>query len=491
MHEKFCMKESMVFCFVVLILQISSAQPLQLLPSNPHYFLYQNKPTVIVGSGEHYGSVINSAFDYKKYVQTLKNEGLNTTRLFMGAYYEKPGAFGISHNTLAPDDQNLILPWRRTGDRYDLEKWNDNYFKRLHDFMTTAAENNIIVEVNLFSSYYGAGWSYHPFNGNNNVNGTPRDLPFNKVNTLENGNILQFQKTYVIKLIQELNEFDNFYFEIQNEPWADNKDTLIVWDDYAARDELKQPGNFWKNTLEVTSQKSIAWQRTVSQWIQDAEKKLKKKHLISQNIANFEQPVFDIDPRISIYTFHYAKPKAVRVNYGLNKVIGFNETGFAGKEDITYRRQAWRFMMSGGGLFGHLDYSFSTGNETGADKLNEAPGGGSIALRRSFKVLKDFIHSLDLATLKPDESFIEHVESAFAYSMKTRDAYVIYIEPITARYTKVSLLLPKGNYKIEWMDVTSGKITNTGKIKVISKYTQVQSPAHNDSDKVLKITRTI
>ncbi|MDQ6902394.1 MAG: hypothetical protein M3139_05200 [Bacteroidota bacterium] len=485
------MKRSMSIYFLILLVQITSAQPLQLLPSNPHYFLFQNKPTVIVGSGEHYGSVINNAFDYEKYLRTLKSEGLNTTRLFMGAYFEKPGAFGIAHNTLAPADQNLILPWQKTGDKYDLEKWNDNYFERLQDLMIKATENNVIVEVNLFSAYYGAGWAYHPFNGNNNVNGTPRDLPFNKVNTLENGNILKFQRAYVIKLIQVLNEFDNFYFEIQNEPWADNKDTAIVWNDYAAPDELKQPGNFWKNTLEVTSQKSIAWQRTVSQWITGEEKKLKKKHLISQNIANFEQPVFDVDPNISIYTFHYAKPNAVHMNYGLNKVIGFNETGFAGKEDITYRRQAWRFMMSGGGLFGQLDYSFSTGHETGDDESNEAPGGGSIALRKSFKVLKDFIQSLDLATLKPDESYIAHVENAFAYSMKTRDAYVIYMEPMSARPTKFSLVLPKGNYNIEWMDVTSGKIINSSKIKVLANHTQVLSPLNNNNDKVLKLTRII
>jgi len=27
-------------------------------------------------------------------------------------------------------------------------------------------------------------------------------------------------------MVRELNEFDNFFFEIQNEPWADHLDTL-------------------------------------------------------------------------------------------------------------------------------------------------------------------------------------------------------------------------------------------------------------------------
>ena len=475
---------------MVIIVQAASAQTLQLLPSNPHYFLYQNKPLVIVGSGEHYGSVINTVFNYDKYLQTLHNDGLNTTRLFMGAYYEKPGAFGIEHNTLAPDEQALLLPWQKTGDKYDLQKWNEAYFKRLHDFLLKAEQNNVIVEVNLFSAYYGAGLSYHPFNGNNNVNGTPKDIPSEKINTLENGSILNFQKQYVIKLVDALNEFDNFYFEIQNEPWADNKDTIIVSNDYANKDELKQPGNFWKNTLEVTAKNSIQWQKEVSLWIVNEEKTLKKKHLISENIANFAQPVFNIDPNISIYTFHYAKPDAVLINYGLNKVIGFNETGFAGKKDITYRRQAWRFVMSGGGLFGQLDYSFTAGHEDGTDAENNAPGGGSASLRKSFKVLKNFIRNLDLSTLKPDDSFIHHVEGAFAYSMKTSRSYVIYIEPMLSKPAKMKLLIPKGNYYEEWTDVSTGEKISTGKLRCHSMVTAIESSSGNN-DKVLKLTRVL
>jgi hypothetical protein len=483
------MRKALV-CFygMLTIMQTVSAQALKLLPSNPHYFLYQNKPLVIVGSGEHYGSVINTAFNYEKYLQTLHTDGLNTTRLFMGAYYEKPGAFGIEHNTLAPDEQTLLLPWQKTQDKYDLGKWNEAYFKRLHDFMLKAAQNGVIVEVNLFSAYYGSGWAYHPFNGNNNVNYTPKDLPANKVNTLENGSILNFQKQYVVKLVDALNEFDNFYFEIQNEPWADNKDTVLIGNDYASKDELKQPGNFWKNTLEVTAKNSMLWQKTVAQWIVGEENKLKNKHLISQNIANFGQPVFTSDPDISIYTFHYAKPDAVRINYGLNKVIGFNETGFAGKEDITYRRQAWRFMMSGGGLFGHLDYSFSTGHEDGTDDANNAPGGGSASLRKSFKVLKNFFQALDLSTLKPDASFIDHVVGAFAYSMKTSRSYVIYIEPMLSKRAKIKLLIPKGNYIEEWTDVSTGEKISTGKLRCNSTVTLIETVSGNN-DKVLKLTR--
>ncbi|NQT03596.1 MAG: hypothetical protein HQ580_16325, partial [Planctomycetes bacterium] len=94
-----------VFLYVVqsgLVGNISSAnaaqpakriRPIQLHPDNPHYFLWRGKPTVLITSGEHYGAVLNRAFDYKKYLKTLESYGFNLTRTFSGAYCEPIGAF--------------------------------------------------------------------------------------------------------------------------------------------------------------------------------------------------------------------------------------------------------------------------------------------------------------------------------------------------------------------------------------------------------------
>ncbi|NJL74251.1 MAG: glycoside hydrolase family 5 protein [Saprospiraceae bacterium] len=259
-----------LFCQAVL------AQPLQLLPTNSHYFLYQGKPMVVIGSGEHYGALINLDFDYKTYLDAIKSDGLNTTRLFMGAYYELPGAFGIEKNTLAPKPESILLPWQKVGDKYDLNVWDDAYFARLTAFMQKAQANSIIVEITLFSSYYGAGWAYHPFHGNNNTNGTPINLRYEQVNTLDNGNILAFQEQYVKKIVNALNTYDNFYFEIQNEPWADSKENVLVWNDYIQADDLKEKGNNWRNTLEVPSKASQLWHQKVSSWIVETEKDLPK-----------------------------------------------------------------------------------------------------------------------------------------------------------------------------------------------------------------------
>ena len=89
------------------------AAPLSLHPENPRYFLYRGKPTLLITSGEHYGAVLNLDFDYAKYLETLKADGLNLTRVFSGAYVEPHGAFNIENNTLAPKAERYIAPWAR------------------------------------------------------------------------------------------------------------------------------------------------------------------------------------------------------------------------------------------------------------------------------------------------------------------------------------------------------------------------------------------
>ena len=98
----------------VLLAAVSSlaaeSGPIALHPDNPHYFLWRGKPTILITSGEHYGAVLNRAFDYKPYLDTLQAHGFNLTRTFSGAYCEPVGAFKIERNTLAPAQGNLLCP---------------------------------------------------------------------------------------------------------------------------------------------------------------------------------------------------------------------------------------------------------------------------------------------------------------------------------------------------------------------------------------------
>ena len=105
-----------ILCFFISLFTgiAAMAQPVSLHPENAHYLLYKGKPTVLVTSAEHYGAVLNVDFDFEKYLQTLHDDGMNYTRIFTGSYVEIPGSFGIRNNTLAPDAEHFLAPWKRT-----------------------------------------------------------------------------------------------------------------------------------------------------------------------------------------------------------------------------------------------------------------------------------------------------------------------------------------------------------------------------------------
>lgn len=448
----------LLFFSTAFSLLAQPANGLRLYPPNPHYLAYQGKPILLLGSGEHYGAVVNLDFDYTIYLQATAADGMNTTRLFTGAYVEKLGDFGIQKNTLAPASGKLVLPWQRSnepgyalgGNKFDLNTWDEAYFKRLTSFMAEARRQGVIVEVNLFSAHYGDGWKYSAFNPKNNVNNTDSAVS-TAVNTLQNGTILGHQEHYVRELVRRLNRFDNLYFEIQNEPWADQSDVVRMHNAYG-------PATDWRTTLQVVSQQSNDWQRRVATWITDEERRLPAHHLISQDISNFHYPITNPDPNVSIFTFHYASPEAIRENSHLNKVIGFNETGFAGHADSTYRRQAWRFLMSGGGLFNQLDYSYAVGSETGTDSVGTSPGGGGPALRSQFKVLANLVKSVNISTLLPDNTVVKAAPGTQTWAMsdgKTR--WVIYCETLATKPYALIINLPVGTYEAEWVDAKTGK----------------------------------
>lgn len=416
------------------------AEPLRLHPDNPHYFLWQGKPEVVITSGEHYGAVLNSEFEYTKYLDTLAKDGLNGTRTFSGAYCEAPGAFNIARNTLAPGPGKLLCPWARSeqpgyangGNKFDLTKWDAVYFQRLRDFVAQAAQRGVIVEMNLFCPFYeDSMWALSPQNAKNNVNGIGT-VDRQSVYTLEkSGGLLAVHEAMTRKVVAELNEYDNLYFEICNEPY------------------------FGGVTME--------WQRRIAEVIAETEKGLPKHHLISQNVANHKALIKDPHPAISIFNFHYASPpEAVTMNYGLNKVIGDNETGFKGTEDSHYRMEAWSFLINGGALYNHLDYSFVAGHEDGTfDYPKSQPGGGTAALRTQLKWLGKFLREFDFIKMAPDSRLIRVKGAGKRHAYVLREVgkqYAVYIEGKCAGLT-VELMLPEGNYAGYWLDSLTGNQT--------------------------------
>jgi hypothetical protein len=184
--------------------------------------------------------------------------------------------------------------------------------------------------------------------------------------TLLHPDLVAVQEAMVRKIVTELDGFDNVYYEICNEPY----------------------------TRDIPTE----WERHIARVIADTEAGLPHRHLIAQNIANRSARIEEPDPNVSIFNFHYANPPdAVALNRGLNRPIGFDETGGRTIADLPYRTDGWEFLLAGGAVYNHLDFSFVVGQEDGSFAFPETqPGGGGTTLRRQLAVLKRFMESLHL-----------------------------------------------------------------------------------------------
>ena len=420
------------FCIWAACFLTISAAPLRLSSENPRYAEFRGETVLLVGSTEHYGAVVNLDFDYELYLDETAACGLNLVRVFTGAYLETTGSFNIAENSLAPEPGRSLVPWARSdvpgaadgGNKYDLTKWDAAWFQRLRAFVKAAGERGIVVEVTLFCPFYNETlWTISPLHPDNHINGTA-PMTRQQVFTLES-ELLPYQIALARRCATELAGLDNVFLEVINEPYQGG-----------VPDE---------------------WQARIVDELVDAMPGAATRLLIAQNVANGQAVIADPDPDVSIFNFHYAVPDAVLLNLGLNRLIGDDETGFAGPEDFSYRKEAWRFLFAGGGLVNHLDFSFTANSETGL-YLPQSPGGGGPSLRRQIGIVKWFAESLPFAQSASLDAIVTAgapANGGAAVFGVPGETYALYLWGTIG--DPLAIELPPGTYAGRWIDTRSGE----------------------------------
>jgi hypothetical protein len=285
-----------------------------------------------------------------------------------------------------------------------------------------------------------------------------------EVLSLKHNDLLIVQENMVRKIVHELKDFDNLYYEVCNEPYFGDTLALREWEDH------------------------------MTEVVIEAEKDFHQKHLISNNVANNHKLVTDPRKGVSIYNFHYARPPlTVGMNYHLKGVIGDNETGFDGIEDSKYRTEAWDFILAGGGLFDHLDYSFTTDNEDGTYVIEAGqPGGGGKALRNQFRILSDFMKSVDYIKMKPLDGSKTRIPDQSGETVRG----LIHPDNVIALYlhrndtatavSNMEIELRAGSYNMIWTDTRDGNQTVTSMTSKKAGWIRITTPAYKE-DLAVKI----
>ena len=444
-------------------------QPLSLHPENSKYFLFRGKPTILVGSGV-YGAVIHRDFDYIVYLNELSRLGLNQTRLFTGSFVARSSLAGDGYaDSLVPRDR-LLAPWARSavpgyalgGNKFDLDRWDPEYFGRLRSFVAEAARRGVVVEIVFFSANYGeSNWSASPLQAGNNVNGIG-GVAANETYRLDGEpRLLEAQERLVEKIVRELSHFDNVYYEPLNEP------------QYAACpsgvSSCEAPGG---------------WEEHIIGLIDRTERSLGGRHLIARGVGNVGFAIGNVPSAVSILNFHYARPQAVRANHQLGLAIADDETGLEGRSDRPYRTEGWEFMLAGGAVFSNLDWTFTADREDGTYRLSEdfQYGGGGVELRQQLAFMKRFLESFDLVRLRPVQALVRRGMPAgatvHALARRGRE-YAIYVSGGNG-VARLSLDLPAGRYRLTWHDPKTGRMTKRAKLAHAGGEATVVSPRYSD-----------
>ncbi len=385
--------------------------PIRIHPLNPKLFEFRGRPLVLVTATEHYGSVMNRPFRYERYLEDAAEKHMTLSRLFL--LFRELQSPRNPHSTCKPDSSDYVTPYPRTGPgrandgepKYDLDRWNPEYFERLHGFLSAASRLVVVVEVTLFSNTYADGvWALNPLNGENNINGLP-PIPWPDYLTLRHPFLAERQLAFARKVVEEINAYDNFFFEVCNEPGG----------------RAGLPGS--PDTGDVNQ-----WQLAIAGAVRDLEARLPNQHLVVGQEAFTYTPweqsstlSFDALPLDAVnihplpnttyrgrsfdlgeFMSKQLKIRALRdyclATAGERKPVNMDEDNIATQYmDVDgwtiHRKRAWTALMSGC-HYDVIDFSVNKYVEAGSP-------GAQKHIRTWMSHLSEFIHSLDLVRARP------------------------------------------------------------------------------------------
>ena len=467
--------------------------PIELHPENPRYFVYKNRPLVLITATEHYGAVINRNFDYVAYLDDAAEKRQTLSRCFL--LFRELQVFDPAtqvkpinpHSPCKPLPGEYVSPWLRSGPgfatdgfaKFDLDRWNPEFFERLHGFLAAAQERDVIVELTLFSSTYSdAVWGLNPLNIQNNINGVG-DIPWQDYISGRDAALTEHQMAYVSKVVEEMNGYDCFYFEVCNEPFTTRAGML--------------PETEFATQAEVDG-----WQEAVRDRIRAAEAGLPKKHLIFQvpvenwrtdtaleqilgeesvdavNLHDYQQLTYKGAILAPLSRFMQRDLRLARIQqvwtavHDTGKPFVFDEdnaaTSSLDEESwVVHRKRAWGTVCSGG-HYNMIDFSIQAGGQEAGTPASQT------MIRSWMKNLSAFIHGVDFVQMAPQPDFAgETADNTIAITLgQPGRAYVVYVadrrevddptlgQPCEGRLT---FTLPAGSYSARLYSPAEGKYT--------------------------------
>jgi hypothetical protein len=250
-------------CMAVYADNVERIQP---YTENPTYWQYKGKPVLLLG-GTNQDNLFNhpniGPDGLEAHLDLLVSVGGNYVRNTMS-----------SRDRIDPDsdfyNDNNLYPFYRDEDTglFDLDRWDDIYWKQFSDYLDMTAARDIIVQIEIWDrwdygtvwggAYKAEAWSGHPFNPKNNVNYTSDNTNLHEENwegypifrtipELDDvPRVLAYQEAIVEKLLSISLKHNHILYCISNESTASEE-----WSRYWAR-FVREKANEAGIEIEVT-----------------------------------------------------------------------------------------------------------------------------------------------------------------------------------------------------------------------------------------------
>jgi len=429
---------------------LAKKPPIKPWSENPRYWSYHGEPVMLIG-----GSDDDNLFQWPKekliaQLNRLEDAGGNVIRNTMSDRRDK----GFE----------LYMYRQLEDEKYDLNVWNKEYWKRFERMLKETSKREIMVQIEVWDrfDYSRNNWDGHPYNPKNNINfsykesGFARSYPdhpgtnrqpffFTTPNQRNNVVVLKYQQKFVTKMLDIALKYDNVLYCMDNETNGEEE-----WGRYWAK-FIKE----YAKTKGVTVYVTEMW----DDW------NLRGKHHkrtfdhpelydfvdISQNNQNRGDKHWNNFLFVANYLSKNPRPINTTKTYGA-------DTGHFGSGQDGVERY-WRHLLAG----------------AASVRFHRPLSGLGLSDRAvaSIRAARKMESLTPLWTINPANELLSGREKNEAYlSANPGKSYVIYFPH--GGEVQLDVSATKGNLKQHWINIDTGEwgksinVSGGGKIKIAS-----------------------
>lgn len=401
------------------------------------YWQYRGEPVLLIG-----GSREDNLFqipDLEQQLDLLASVGGNYIR-----------------NTMSDRDEGDAYPYARLDDgRYDLDRWNDEYWERFESLLRLTHERDIIVQIEVWDRFDLSrdNWQRHPYRPANNINYTGEQTGLDDAYPEHPGRDLQpfyhsipgmqkyreqydmlrgYQERFVARMLSHSLPYGNVLYCMNNET-----NTEALWGQHwmaFIKDRAAEAGV----DVFVTDMFDDGWRPEESRSVRlvlDSPDLYDFIDISQVNSRNFGEDHW----RRLHWVVEQAKQTPRPVNH--TKIYSAGETGFGSGTPQDGIERFWRNLLAGSA-------SSRFHRPTSGIGINEI----AQACIRSARMVEEHVRFWQI---EPAMELLSDREENEAYlAARPGDAYVLFFS--SGGSVSLDLSEHDGRFTGRWIDVASG-----------------------------------